>query len=128
MSHTHRRWIANLAVGGAALTTYLLVRFPPVASGFYPRCPVLTWLHVYCPGCGGTRALAALLHGRLSEAIHWNALVVLLLPFAAVFLASTYWRAIRKAEFHWPAVSDASLKVLLVGIGIFTLTRNLPAR
>jgi Protein of unknown function (DUF2752) len=128
MSYTRRRWIANFAVLAAAFACYLLLRFPPYISSFYPRCPIFIWLHIYCPGCGGTRALAALLHGRLGDAMHWNALVVLLLPFTGVFFASSYWRAIQKKEFRWPTVSDASLKILFVGAGIFTLVRNLPAR
>ena len=72
--------------------------------------------------------MAALLHGRLYEAMHWNALVVLLLPLAGAFFAGSYWRAVQKGEFRWPAVPDAVLKVLLVGICIFTLARNFPAR
>jgi hypothetical protein len=128
MSHACRRWTANLAAATTAFACYLLLHFPPATSTFYPRCPVFTWLHVYCPGCGGTRALAALLHGRLGDAMHWNPLVVLLLPFAGVFFAGSYWRALQKTEFHWPTVSDASLKLMLVAIVIFTVLRNLPAR
>jgi hypothetical protein len=128
MSHTQRSWIANLAAVFAAFAVCLLLRFPPATSSFYPTCPVFTLLHIYCPGCGGTRALAALLHGRLYEAMHWNALVVLLLPFAGAFFAISYWSAIHNREFRWPAVSNTVLKVLLVGICIFTLVRNFPVR
>jgi hypothetical protein len=128
MSHTQRRWIANFVAVSAAFAAYLLLRFPPETSSFYPLCPVFTLLHIYCPGCGGTRALAALLHGRLYDAMHWNALVVLLLPFAVVFFANAYWRAIQIRKFHWPTVPNAVLKVLLVGICIFTLVRNLSTR
>jgi hypothetical protein len=88
------------------------LRFPPAGSGFYPRCPVFFWLHLYCPGCGGTRALAALLHGRLNEAMHWNAMVVIFFPFAAVFLALTYWRAMRATTFLWPTIPDSLLKAI----------------
>jgi hypothetical protein len=128
MSHTQRRWIANFVAVFAAFAAYLLLRFPPESSSFYPLYPVFTLLHIYCPGCGGTRALAALLHGRLYDAMHWNALVVLLLPFAVVFFANAYWRAIQIRKFHWPTVPNAVLKVLLVGICIFTLVRNLSTR
>ena len=64
-------------------------------SSFYPRCPIFFWLHLSCPGCGGTRALAALLHGRLKEAMHWNAMMVVffLLPLSSWRL--TYWRAMK---------------------------------
>ncbi|HEY5253537.1 MAG TPA: DUF2752 domain-containing protein [Acidobacteriaceae bacterium] len=126
MSHTGRRWTANMVVLTMATAGYVLHHFPPTTSSFYPRCPVFTWLHLYCPGCGGTRALAALLHGRLIEAMHWNAMVVLLLPFATFYFVASYWRAIRRADFQWPNVSSTSLAVILVCVGIFTVLRNLP--
>jgi hypothetical protein len=72
--------------------------------------------------------MAALLHGRLDEAVHWNAMVVVLLPFAAVFFGLSYWRALQKQEFHWPGVPDAALKLALVVAAVFTVVRNLPAR
>ena len=127
MSHTGRRWTANMVVLATATGGYVLHRFPPTTSSFYPRCPVFAWLHLYCPGCGGTRALAALLHGRLIEAMHWNAMVVLLLPFATFYFVASYWRAIRRADFQWPNVSSTSLALILVCLGIFTVLRNLPA-
>jgi hypothetical protein len=119
-----RRWLANLAALAVAAAACVVRRFPPAGSRLYPRCPVFFWLHLYCPGCGGTRALAALLHGRLNEALHWNAMVVLFLPFAAVFLALTYWRAIRASTFLWPTIPNSLLKLSLVLIAIFTVARN----
>ena len=119
-----RRWLANLAALAVAAAACVVRRFPPASSRFYPRCPVFFWLHIYCPGCGGTRALAALLHGKLNEALHWNAMVVLFLPFAAVFLALTYWRAMRASTFRWPSISNSLLQLSLVLIAMFTVARN----
>jgi hypothetical protein len=124
MSLNRRRWLANLVAIAIAAATWVLRVFPPARSRFYPRCPIFSWLHLYCPGCGGTRAVAALLHGRVSEAMHWNAMVVLFFPFAAVFLALTYWRAMKTTPFVWPTVPDSILKFSLVLIGIFTVARN----
>jgi hypothetical protein len=124
MSINTRRWLANLAALAVAAAACIVRRFPPANSRFYPRCPVFFWLHIYCPGCGGTRALAALLHGKLNEALHWNAMVVLFFPFAAVFLALTYWRAMRTSTFLWPTIPNSLLKVSLVLIAIFTVARN----
>jgi Protein of unknown function (DUF2752) len=126
MSIHARRWIAHLAAVAAAVAAFVLVRFPPTDASFYPRCPVFFWLHLYCPGCGGTRALAALLHGRLVEAMHWNAMVVVSLPFAAAFFAIAYRRAIREMPFCWPRIPDGLLTCCLVVAGIFTVVRNLP--
>ncbi|MES2221635.1 MAG: DUF2752 domain-containing protein [Acidobacteriota bacterium] len=128
MSYTGRIWIANSVALATATVGYVLHRFPPATSSFYPRCPIFTWLHLYCPGCGGTRALAALLHGRLLDAMHWNAMVVLLLPFATMYFARTYWRAIRSVNFRWPNVSDSLLGLILGCVGIFTVLRNIPLR
>lgn len=128
MSHTRRRWIANLVAVSVAFAAYLLLRFPPETSNFYPLCPVFTLLHIYCPGCGGTRALAALLHGRLFDAMHLNALVILLFPFVGGFFVVSYWRAVQDREFRWPSVPNAALGVLLFGMCIFTLMRNFSTR
>jgi hypothetical protein len=125
MSVNSRRWLANLAAFTVAAAACVVLRFPPASSSFYPRCPIFLWLHIYCPGCGGTRALAALLHGRLNEAAHWNAMVVIFFPFAAVFLALTYWRAMRATTFLWPTIPDSLLKLSLVLVAIFTVIRNL---
>jgi len=127
MSISARRWIAHLAVSTAAVAALVLARFPPTDASFYPRCPVFLWLHLYCPGCGGTRALAALLHGRLQEAMHWNAMVVVSLPCAIAFFAMAYRRAVREAPFCWPRIADGLLTCYLIVTGIFTVVRNLPA-
>lgn len=81
-------WLALLVMGGL----YLLWRFawgqPTVAAcWFYSR-----W-HVYCPGCGGTRAVIALLRGELLKSLYYHPAV----PFAAIsvflyLLSQTIWR------------------------------------
>jgi hypothetical protein len=55
-------------------------------------------------------------------------MVVVFFPFAAVFLALTYWRAMKATPFLWPTIPDSLLKLSLVLIGIFTVARNLAAQ
>jgi hypothetical protein len=57
--------------------------------------------------------------------MHWNAMVVLFFPFAVVFVALTYWRAMKAATFLWPTIPNSLLKLSLVLIAIFTVVRNL---
>jgi hypothetical protein len=66
--------IALLAAppAGIILTAALLFFFPPAQYHFYPQCPIHQYFHLDCPGCGATRALAALLHGHLLEALRLN--------------------------------------------------------
>lgn len=78
-----KRRVAGLC--GAIAVAFMLLCFPPGRYDFYPRCPVYEMFHVNCPGCGATRALAALLQGRVLEALHWNALFTVGLPFCVIY-------------------------------------------
>ena len=75
--------------------------------------------------CGATRALAALVHGRITEAVHYNALVVLLVPVLLGYFSMAYWKAHRDEEFTWPRVSAAALVGLFVMTAAFGVLRNL---
>lgn len=114
-----------LLIATAAL---VLLRFPPSSSIFYPRCPLYSVLHVLCPGCGGTRAIADLLHANLSEALRDNALITLLLPFATAYGAICYWRWLRDKESQWQQIHPAALYAISASAAIFTIVRNLPLR
>ena len=46
------------------------------------RCPFHAVTGWYCPGCGGTRALGALLHGDLAGALRDNLFALTLFPIA----------------------------------------------
>jgi Protein of unknown function (DUF2752) len=126
MSLATRRLTATGALAAGLFAAFVLYRFPPETSSFYPRCPVYLWLHLYCPGCGGTRALAALLHGHVRQALHWNAIVVVALPFACLFASVAVVRALRSRPFVWPAIPQPMLAPLLLLIGVFTVVRNFP--
>jgi hypothetical protein len=103
----------------------LLLRFPPAQYKFYPQCPVYRYLHLLCPGCGSTRALAALLRGHLVEAFHYNAFFVVMLPFLVGFAAVCCYRAMRHETFRWPEPPRSAMGVALVAAVIFTVARNL---
>ena len=106
----------------------LLYKFPPGTVGFYPSCPLHACTGLLCPGCGATRALAALVHGNLVQALVLNPLVILLLPIVLLYCAEAYRRAafIKTGEPPWPAIPRAVVPTVLAVAAFFTVVKNLP--
>lgn len=77
---------------GVLASAFLIWRFAleePTVS----RCWVWEHWRVYCPGCGGTRALIALARGRMGAALRYHPPVVITLALAGAYLLSqTVWR------------------------------------
>jgi hypothetical protein len=117
------RGASPLAV--AALAAAVLLRFPPDQYSFYPRCPIYNYLHLQCPGCGATRALTALLHGHIAEALRLNALFTVLMPFAVIYAAVCYRRFLRCEPLELPRLRNAAVYTALGAAVLFAIARNL---
>lgn len=74
----------------------------------------------YCPGCGGTRAIRALAHFNIHQAFRYNALIVLLFPFAMIYLIYKYVFKGRKS------ISNNIWLILLIITILFSILRNIP--
>jgi hypothetical protein len=102
-------------VGLCALSG-MLYWFPPAQYPFYPSCPFFACTGLLCPGCGATRALAALLHGHLHEALQWNALFVLVIvPLALVYSVA----ALRKGRWvRMPLPAVYAFGAIAIAFGV----------
>ena len=122
-----RRVVAPVAtIAGLAAATIALHLRDPHASGSWGYCPI-SLLGLYCPGCGGLRAVNDLTHGDLMGAVSSNALLILAMPLAVFVLARWTLDAWRGRQRGRTALS--SWTVLSVGIAltaVFTVARNLP--
>jgi hypothetical protein len=124
-----RRQLANntlvfVGCGLALFAAAILHFFPPEAHGFYPRCTLYAWTGLHCPGCGSLRALSALTHGDLRDALHSNLLLILAIPTAAVLLGLRRWRHGDWAVMSWvPPWGWWFFLVVILGFGFI---RNLP--
>ncbi|MEU3022877.1 DUF2752 domain-containing protein [Nocardiopsis alba] len=117
-----------LSLGAAGLVGVVLLHtVDPNQPGFYPVCPWLALTGTFCPGCGTTRALAALTHLDVLGALSMNPLLVAFLPFALysylTWLRNSLWPHRRRPRTLVPAWA---LWSILVGIVAFWVLRNLP--
>ena len=78
-----------------------------------PECPVHHFLHVYCPGCGITRATAALLELDVVSSIRYNPMMV---GFLVYVLALAVGLGLEKAGV---VSSDENKKARKVLTGAF---------
>jgi hypothetical protein len=120
----HRRLRAHVLLAIAVASTVVIGVYPQLGA-LLPACPIHEHFGILCPGCGGTRALIALLHGRIGEAIRMNGMVVALAPFALLFAAASYRRALEPGTFHWPELPGAIVYGLVVAGVAFAVVRNL---
>jgi hypothetical protein len=115
--------VLGATVAGAGAVLFF---FNPGTHGFYPICLFHKLTGWNCPGCGGTRAAYALLHGNFALALKDNALFIVLLAAA---VARGIWFAAKRIR-HQPTGIFLSAKILWVALAItaiFTALRNLPA-
>ncbi|MBQ8296431.1 MAG: DUF2752 domain-containing protein [Ruminococcus sp.] len=47
-------------------------------------CPINFFMHIYCPGCGGTRCVYALLSGNILRALRCNAIYTTIVFFCVL--------------------------------------------
>lgn len=114
---------ASAALAGSA-SLAVLYFFSPGRYSFYPRCLFYTATHWLCPGCGATRALYELLHLNLRGALHFNALVTILAPWALVWLAFSCYHVLRYDRLPAFAVPRSLAFLLLAVTLLFTIARN----
>lgn len=68
---------------------YYLVN--PMYEQFPIKCPWRALTNTQCPACGFQRALHALLHGDISQALTYNYFFIFSIPYALLAIISTWY-------------------------------------
>jgi hypothetical protein len=98
----------------------------PVPGGLYPPCPFRYLTGYYCPGCGSLRAMNSLLHGRIVEALDYNPLMVISIPFIAYLCISDLNMKVKgKGFLNRHLFSPLLYKIIMAMIIIFWIARNI---
>ncbi|MGN0370144.1 MAG: DUF2752 domain-containing protein [Butyrivibrio sp.] len=93
-------YVTGLIVAAAISTCYFVIFFLQ-GKGLIPRittCPFYLITGIYCPGCGGTRALHALIHGHIIKSLYYHPLVIYGVILGLVFYISQTLRFLSRGK------------------------------
>lgn len=120
-------WRRFLLVVSAVAAMGLLLCFSPVECQWFPPCPFRSLTGWYCPGCGSTRALHHLLHGKIGAAFGYNPLMVASVPFLLVRGVARWVPGCALRVFDEKALRPAAIIGICVLVVVYGVLRNLPA-
>ena len=110
-----------LAVPGFIVIAAYLYRYSMVFS-----CPIKTYFHVLCPGCGMTRALAALFRLRFFQSVLFNPAAILLIAAGVCFYIEQVFLLFGKRIAILPRSKNVYIIVASIFI-VYCVLRNIPA-
>jgi len=114
-----------LAAAAVVAFTGVVALSNPFAHHLTPPCPFHAVTGLWCPLCGGTRAVWAASHGQFRLMLQANAL----LPLIAIGVAWWWLAWLGRATGWWrlPALRGRAVGTIVVTVLIaFTVLRNLP--
>jgi hypothetical protein len=121
--------VIGLVLGTTAVAGFVVITlFDPMQYGFYPKCMLHSMTGWSCPGCGTLRALHALGHGHVVEALRLNPMIVVGFPIVGIVMVIRWWRERGRPPAHpqQPVVSSWLLWSGLAVLVLFGILRNVP--
>ena len=102
---------------------YLVMTHIPVDLFHFP-CIFRQLTHLYCPGCGGTRAIKFLLHGKIIESLFYHPFVGYSIGCIVIFMISHTARYITKGKIKGLAYRNLYLFIGLLIIVLNVIWKN----
>ena len=116
--------IVNGVAGGAMLA--MLVAMILQKLHILPSFPCIFHdvFHLYCPGCGGTRALFAFLHGQVLQSLYYNPAIVLGALLILYYEIGVLVTLIKKNGKRYFYPKGGLLYFYIAIVAVFTIVRN----
>jgi Protein of unknown function (DUF2752) len=115
---------AGLMATAAGLVVVKFVN--PTSTSLFPNCPFHAMTGLNCPGCGVTRGIHALLNGDVLTALHFNLLLVIIIPALIYAIYIMVAVSFRGRPLTLPKQSPTVVYIVLVIFLVFAVLRNLP--
>ena len=120
------RMVPPMSTIGALTAVTLALHFRDPHQGGWGLCPSAA-VGIYCPGCGGLRAVNDLTNGEIASALSSNILVAVLAPFVGGWLllwTLDSWRGKRR-QLDGALATKFALGFCALML-LFAVVRNLP--
>nr|WP_230380102.1 DUF2752 domain-containing protein [Kaistella gelatinilytica] len=100
--------------------------FNPQSNSFLLKCPFKFFTGYDCPGCGGQRALHALLHGKFRQAFSYNPLFIVAIPYVILGILFEWFGL----KYSFPKVrkilyGQTAIYIIAIIIMSFFILRNI---
>ena len=89
-----------------------------------PECQFYKWTGLYCPGCGDTRAVIALMNGDILLSLRQNALIVVLILVLAALYIELLLKVVFEKRFKSPVFNLKFLWIFLILFAVYSVVRN----
>lgn len=113
--------IVTISIVGALI---ILAIFDPAQYTWMPKCIFKTMTGYDCPGCGASRAIHALLHGHLYEALTYNYFLVIGLSYALMSVCVMLHPSLRNTKFGKFIYSSKAAYTYIVLFFCWWIIRN----
>jgi hypothetical protein len=84
MKKTRLYKIITVLIPISAIFLFIIRQQLIALSTHFPKCVFYSLYHLYCPSCGNTRSVIALLNGDLLASLRYNIVILIMILLAAL--------------------------------------------
>lgn len=103
----------------------LIVKYDPEKVKIFPPCVFHSITGLYCPGCGMTRAIHALLNGEILKAVNFNPLFFLFLPLFFYMGTIQIKSLIKTGKITNIRINYHIIRLIVLIVVLFWILRNI---
>jgi uncharacterized protein DUF2752 len=103
----------------------VIYTFPPGYDSIYPPCFFHRITGLHCPGCGLTRSVHHLLHGRILTALRYNVLIVLISFLVLWTFVAMLKYILYDKKLIIPYMPEKYTWIIIIFIMSFLILRNI---
>lgn len=120
--------LVGVPLFAAAGFFYIFTFNPETQKSLFIPCPIHLLTGLYCPGCGNTRALHALVHLDITGMLDYNLMFPFLFVILGWLLAGEYLNLLLGKRVLWlpKRVSPVLIALACLVLAAFTVLRNIP--